>query len=42
MFLFRMFDEFVIERNPNITSNDLQKAKDQHYAKWVKDFVSFA
>ncbi|XP_013601902.1 PREDICTED: uncharacterized protein LOC106309422 [Brassica oleracea var. oleracea] len=38
----RMFDEFVMEANPNITSNDLQRAKDQHFAKWVKDFITNA
>ncbi|KAH0898831.1 LOW QUALITY PROTEIN: hypothetical protein HID58_048399, partial [Brassica napus] len=35
----RMFEEFMMERNPSICGNDLQIAKDNHFAEWVKNYV---
>ena len=36
-----MFEEFMMDKNPNICGNDLQIAKDNHYAEWVKNYVSY-
>ncbi|CAH2070406.1 unnamed protein product, partial [Thlaspi arvense] len=36
-----MFEEYMTERNPTITSNALQLVKDQQFAEWCKDYVSF-
>ncbi|KAH0879113.1 hypothetical protein HID58_066507 [Brassica napus] len=36
----RMFEEFMMDNNPNICGDDLQIAKDNHYAEWVKNYVS--
>ncbi|KAL0728094.1 hypothetical protein Bca4012_024187 [Brassica carinata] len=35
----RMFEEFMMERTPDMSSNDLQMAKDQYFAEWVKNYV---
>ncbi|XP_013624673.1 PREDICTED: uncharacterized protein LOC106330808 [Brassica oleracea var. oleracea] len=35
----RMFEEFMMERNPYMSSNDLQILKDQQFAEWVKNYV---
>jgi len=29
-----------MDNNPNICGDDLQIAKDNHYAEWVKNYVS--
>ncbi|KAH0899515.1 hypothetical protein HID58_049083 [Brassica napus] len=36
----RMFEEFMMDNNPNICGDDIQIAKDNHYAEWVKNYVS--
>ncbi|XP_010510109.2 PREDICTED: uncharacterized protein LOC104786397 [Camelina sativa] len=38
----RVFEEYMAERNPQMTSNELQIAKDQHFAQWVKDYINNA
>ncbi|XP_013654353.2 uncharacterized protein LOC106359158 [Brassica napus] len=38
----RMFEEFMMDNNPNICGDDLQIAKDNHYAEWVKNYVNEA
>ncbi|KAF3530486.1 hypothetical protein DY000_02042622 [Brassica cretica] len=35
-----MFEEFMMDNNPNICGDDLQIAKDNHYAEWVKNYVT--
>ena len=30
----------MTERNPYMSTNDLQILKDQHFAEWVKNYVS--
>ncbi|KAH0904339.1 LOW QUALITY PROTEIN: hypothetical protein HID58_043842 [Brassica napus] len=36
----RMFEEFMMDNKPNMCGDDLQIAKDNHYAEWVKNYVS--
>ncbi|XP_048622962.1 uncharacterized protein LOC125592025 [Brassica napus] len=36
---YMMFEEFMTERNPYMSTNDLQILKDQHFAEWVKNYV---
>lgn len=35
-----MFEEYMTEQIPRITSKEMEKAKDEHFAEWCKDYVS--
>jgi len=35
-----MFEEYMMDNHPNITSNDMTRAKDEKFAMWCKDYVS--
>ena len=37
---YRMFEEYMTEQIPRISSTEMEKAKDEHFAEWCKDYVS--
>lgn len=36
----RMFEDYMMRNNPNITSDAMARAKDEKFAIWCKDYVS--
>ena len=35
-----MFEDYMMDNHPNITSNDMTRGKDEKFAMWCKDYVS--
>ncbi|KAH0885858.1 hypothetical protein HID58_061954, partial [Brassica napus] len=33
-----MFEDYMMDNHPNITSNDMTRAKDEKFAMWCKDY----
>ncbi|XP_048608650.1 uncharacterized protein LOC106385497 [Brassica napus] len=38
----RMFEDYMMDNHPNITSNDMTRAKDEKFAMWCKDYINNA
>ncbi|KAH0893901.1 hypothetical protein HID58_056330 [Brassica napus] len=34
-----MFEDYMMDNHPNITSNDMTRGKDEKFAMWCKDYV---